>query len=154
LKTIKLRHIGIVVKDIKKNIKIFKSLFGIKLKSKISLQSGNYISNLVGFKKTIMKTCILKISDNNRIELIEYVNPKSYKKKISPNNIGVSHFAITIKSMKTFLKKYKKFKIKLLHKPILNEDKSAVVVYAIINKEIICEVVQVIKKKATFSGGK
>lgn len=56
--------------------------------------------------------------------------------------------------MKTFLKKYKKFKIKLLHKPILNEDKSAVVVYAIINKEIICEVVQVIKKKATFSGGK
>ena len=154
MKTIKLRHLGIVVKDIEKTVTIFRALFGIKLKSKISTQSGKYISRLVGFKNTIMKTCILKISDNNRIELIEYVNPKSLKKKISPNNIGVSHFAITIKSMKNFLNVCKKFKVRLLYKPIFNEDKSAIVVYAIINKEIICEIVQVIKNKAVFSGGK
>ena len=154
MKATKLRHVGIVVEDITKTVTIFKKLFGLKVKSNIVKSSGPYISNLIGFKKAVIKTSILRIEDDNRIEIIEYIKPKMLKKKISPNNLGVSHIALTVSSMKEFLNKVKKFKIKLIGEPILNIDGSVKVVYVIINKEIICEVVEVLSHKAKYSGGK
>jgi hypothetical protein len=154
LKATKLRHVGIVVEDITKTVITFKKLFGLKVKSNIIKSSGPYISNLIGFKRAVIKTAILKIEDDNRIEIIEYVKPKMLKKKISPNNLGVSHIALTVSSMKKFVNKAKKFKIKLIGEPKLNTDRSVKVVYAIINNEIICEVVEVLNGKAKYSGGK
>lgn len=154
MKATKLRHVGIVVEDITKTVITFKKLFGLKVKSNIIKSSGPYISNLIGFKRAVIKTAILKIEDDNRIEIIEYVKPKMLKKKISPNNLGVSHIALTVSSMKKFVNKAKKFKIKLIGEPMLNTDRSVKVVYAIINNEIICEVVEVLNGKAKYSGGK
>jgi hypothetical protein len=108
----------------------------------------------LGFREVEIKTSILKIEDNNRIELIQYKKPKALKKKIAPNNLGVSHFAVTIPSMQKFIKKAKRFKIKFVSKPLLNIDKSAKVAYLKINNEVICEVVEVLRQKAKYSGGK
>ena len=63
-------------------------------------------------------------------------------------------YNLRLSSNQKFIKKAKRFKIKFVSKPLLNIDKSAKVAYLKINNEVICEVVEVLRQKAKYSGGK
>ena len=100
------------------------------------------------------KVCIFELPDKSRLELLEYITPKGKKRSNKSNEIGVSHFAITINNMDKFLKKSKKFKVHFVNKPILSEDKFVKVAYIKVLDEILIEIVEVLNKRADFSGGK
>jgi hypothetical protein len=152
VKVYRLRHIGLVVSDINKFLNIFLKLFNLKLILKPKLIEGQYITKLVGLKNTTIKSCILKLKDNSRLELIQYLIPKPKKKLIKSNDIGVSHFAISVNSINNLYEKSKKYRIRFISEPIFSLDKSVKVAYIVIANEILCEVVEVLNKKALFSG--
>ena len=150
----RVRHIGIVVSNLNKSEKAFKDLFGAKTITPIIKNKGKYINNLVGLRNVYSKVKLLKLKDNSRLELLEYVSPKGKKRSNKSNEIGVSHFAVTIKSMKTFIKKSKNYNTKFISPPIFSPDNFVNVAYVLILNEVLVEVVEVLNKKAEFSGGK
>jgi catechol 2,3-dioxygenase-like lactoylglutathione lyase family enzyme len=150
----RIRHIGIVVSNLNKSVEALKSLLGAKVITNLITNKGSYIDTLVGLRGTTSKVKLLKLKDNSRIELLEYKKPKGKKRSNKSNEIGVSHFAVTIDSMSKFVKKSKKFGTKFINKPILSPDKFVKVAYVLILNEIFVEVVEVLNKKAEFSGGK
>ena len=151
---IRMRHIGIVVSNLSKAMNIFSNLFNLKLKMKPIMNEGKYINTLVGLKNVKSKVCIFELPDKSRLELLEYMSPKGKKRSNKSNEIGVSHFAITINNMDKFLKKSKKFNVQFVNKPILSEDKFVKVAYVKVLNEILIEIVEVLNKRADFSGGK
>ena len=61
---------------------------------------------------------------------------------------------MTIDNLENFVKKSKKYNTKFINKPILSPDNFVKVAYVLIMNEVLVEVVEVLNKKAKFSGGK
>ena len=61
---------------------------------------------------------------------------------------------MTIDNLENFVNKSKKYNIKFINKPILSPDNFVKVAYVLIMNEVLVEVVEVLNKKAKFSGGK
>jgi hypothetical protein len=138
----KTRHIGVVTTKFNDSCRIFKKIFGFNQITKKKLILGNYIENLVALKKVKLNMCHFKTKDKVIIELLEYRSPRSRKKKIKSNNVGVSHLAFSIKSFKLFKKKIKTENIKPLGKIQKSPDGKVLVAYFSMLDEILLEIVQ------------
>ncbi len=71
---ISLRHVGIVVSDLEKSIKLYQYYLGCELVEKFHGLSGQYQEKMVGIKDVVMDVAILRTQDDNRIELLKYKN--------------------------------------------------------------------------------
>ena len=154
VKALTLRHIGIVVSDLHKSIKIYTEFLGCKIVCKNTNLSGKYYDDLVGIKDVIMDIAILKTLDNNRIELLEYKNFSGKKRNpVLSNDIGASHFAITIDDLDSIYESRNMYDVKFISKPLFSPDNFVKVAYVKIMDENIVELVEVFDEKAKYSGG-
>ena len=153
--SIALRHVGIVVSDLEKAILLYRDYLGCELVNKYYGLSGLYQETLVGIKNVNMNVALLRTKDNNRIELLEYKNCLGKKREpVSSNDIGASHFALSVEKIDDLYEKRKKFDVKFISKPLKSPDGFVKVAYAILMNECIVELVQVLDERARFSGGK
>ena len=98
--SVALRHIGIVVSDLEKAVKLYQDYLGCELVVKLPGLTGAFQERLVGIDDVVMNVAILRTQDNNRIELLEYKNCQGKKRKpILSNDIGASHFALTVENI-------------------------------------------------------
>ena len=148
-----LRHIGIVVSDLKKAAKLYQDYLGCELVREYPGISGDYQSKLVGIKDVIMNVAIFRTRDNNRIELLEYENCSGRKRKqVFSNDIGVSHFALTIENIKELYDRRMNYPVKFISPPIKSPDGFVKVAYVILMNECIVELVEVLDEKAKLTG--
>ena len=94
-----IRHIGIVVGDIKKSLAFYRDLLGLEIK-KDMVEKGMYIDTILGLKKTDVRTIKLSAEDGSLVELLWYRFPtskKSNNRKI--NSIGCSHVAFSVNDL-------------------------------------------------------
>jgi len=149
-----LRHIGIVVSSLDKALIIYQNFLGCKIVSTYEGLSGDYQDRLVGIKQVRMNVAILKTSDNNRIELLEYCSHSGKKRNpVLSNDIGASHFAITVKDLDELYKLSIDYDVEFISEPLLSKDGFVKVAYAILMDECIVELVQVLDERAKHSGG-
>ena len=152
--SVALRHIGIVVSDLKKAVKLYQDYLGCELVGVYPGLSGEYQEKLVGINDIIMDVAILRTQDNNRIELLEYKNcPGKKREPILSNDIGASHFALTVKNIDNLYKSRKNFGVSFISEPLLSPDRYVKVAYAVLMDECIVELVEVLDERAKFSGG-
>jgi len=150
----RLRHVGIVVSNINEALNVYENYLGCDLVTKSKILSGEYLDKLLMLKNVSIKTAILRTQDDNRIELIEYISHKGEKRKhILSNNIGASHFAITVEDIEQLYNKRNEYNVKFLNKPLLSPDGYTKVCYAILMDECIVELVEVLDERARYSGG-
>lgn len=127
---IKLRHIGIVVRDLEKSISFYKDMFDLELINKM-VEEGEYIEQLVGIKNASIYWAKLKAMDGTVIELLEYKNSEVQEKNNYPaNRLGCSHIAITVKDIEVIYNKLLEYDCKCEYKPIFSPDKKVKVMYA------------------------
>ena len=91
-----IRHIGIVVGDIKRSISFYRDSLGLVIK-KDMVEKGTYIDTVLGLNKVDIRTVKLSAGDGGLVELLYYRFPgskKNCKKKI--NDIGCAHVAFTV----------------------------------------------------------
>jgi catechol 2,3-dioxygenase-like lactoylglutathione lyase family enzyme len=112
------RHTGIVVYNLKKSYKFYKSL-GLELVSNI-IEEGNYFNNLIGETKLKAKVLKLKSKDNIIIEIIDYLNVKKKKAKKPKTMIttGTMHMCFTVSNIEKIFHKLKKNKIFFFSPPL------------------------------------
>ena len=149
-----LRHIGIVVSSLDRALTIYKEYLGCEVVSSYKGLSGDYQDKLVGLKNVKMNVIILKTYDNNRIELLEYLShPGRKRNPVLSNDIGASHFAISVKNIDDLYKLKDNYDVEFISEPLLSKDGYVKVAYAILMDECIVELVQVLNQKAKYSGG-
>ena len=151
---IALRHIGIVVSNLSKAVSLYKDYLGCELVGDYPGLSGAYQEKLVGINNVEMDVAILKTQDNNRIELLEYKNCFGKKREpVLSNDIGASHFALTVKNIDHLYENRNNFDVSFISEPLMSPDGFVKVAYAILMDECIVELVEVFDKRARYSGG-
>jgi catechol 2,3-dioxygenase-like lactoylglutathione lyase family enzyme len=152
--SVALRHIGIVVSDLEKAVKLYQDYLGCELMVDLPGLTGAFHEKLVGIKKVIMNVAILRTKDDNRIELLEYKNCLGKKRDpILSNDVGASHFALTVENIDKLYESRKDFGVSFISEPLLSPDGYVKLAYAILMDECIVELVEVLDERAKFSGG-
>ena len=108
---IKIRHTGIVTKNLKQSLNFWVKTLGFKVKKKLN-ERGELIDKVIGYKNVRVKT--LKLADNygNLIEILYFFNsPKLKKITIKPYTNGYTHISLTVKNIQSIYKVLKKKKI-------------------------------------------
>lgn len=126
---LKLRHIGIVVRDLKKSVQFYEDLFGLVVANEM-LENGKYVEDLVGIKDASIKWAKLKAKDGTVFELLEYQNSPFYEKENYPaNRLGCSHVAISVKNIESIYEKLQKYNCKCNSEPLFSPDGKVKVMY-------------------------
>jgi len=140
-----LRHIGIVVSDLEKALKLYKDYLGCEIINEYYNLSGKYHETLVGIKNVRMNVVILCTKDNNRIELLEYENcPGKKRKPVLSNDIGASHVSLSVDNIDELYNKKNNYDVSFISKPLRSPDGFVKLAYAIFMDECIIELVQVL----------
>ena len=100
---IKIRHTGIVTKNINQSLNFWCKKIGFKIKAS-ALESGKTIDNVLGYKKVKVKTYKLKDKNNNIVEILYFLNaPKINKNKIKTYSEGYTHISLTVKNIINYI---------------------------------------------------
>ena len=142
-----IRHIGLVVSDLKKSINFWCNNLGFKIFKKLD-EKGPFIDALIGYKNVKLKT--VKISDKrgNLIELLYFKNPpkKFLPWKGNTYSKGFTHLALKVKNINHLYKRLKKKGIKFNCKPKISNDGKAKVTYCRTPEGVFLELVQIVNE--------
>jgi len=119
----KIDHINIVVTDIKKSEKFYVEVLNL-VKSKEMHLNAPWMKELTGFKQPNAKCIFLETSSQNcRIELLEYISPKTKKNNsylsYSLNTEGIRHIAFEIDDIFKIYYNAIQYGVEFISKPIL-----------------------------------
>ena len=139
---IKLRHIGIVVRDLKKSVEFYKDIFNLSIYKEM-VEEGKYVEDLVGIKNASISWSKLEAKDGTIIELLEYKNnPHSKKDNYMANRLGCSHIAVSVEDIEKTYLKLQSYNCKCNSKPLFSPDKKVKVMYCHDIDGTILEIVQ------------
>tara|TARA_B110000444_G_C18744445_1_gene549584 strand:- start:419 stop:850 length:432 start_codon:yes stop_codon:yes gene_type:complete len=126
---VKIRHAGMVTKNINESMFFWNKLLGFKVK-KILNEQGELLDKVLGYKGVKVKTIKLADYNGNLIEILYFQNsPKENNYRIKPYTKGMTHISVTVKNInKIFLKLVKK-KIKFNAEPQKSEDGKVLMTY-------------------------
>ncbi len=127
----KLRHVGITVTDMEKSLKLYKDYFGFEVVWD-DLETGEFISNLMGEKDVRVNTVKMKDSDGGMIELLHFHshledNNENLKSKV--RKVGCSHFALTVENLDKVYNDLTDMELEFICEPQISPDGNAKVCF-------------------------
>ena len=126
---IKIRHTGIVSKNLKKSIYFWVNLIGFRVVKTLN-EEGDLIDKIIGYKNAKVKTIKLEDNFKNLIEILFFLNsPKQPKTKIKPYSLGYTHISLTVKNINYLYKNLKKNKIIFNSAPKISAEGRVIMTY-------------------------
>ena len=96
---VKIRHTGIVTKNLKKSLLFWNKYLGFKILKEAN-EKGNLIDKIMQYKKVKVKTIKLLDKNGGLIEILYFKNsPKIKNNEIKPYSNGITHISITVKDI-------------------------------------------------------
>ena len=142
---IKIRHTGVVVRDLIKSLKFYEGL-GFKLVSR-QIEQGDFIDQVVGLKKVKVETAKLLSPCGGMLELLRYHSHpirKDYSKQQS-NKLGCSHIALSVSSITRTLKVISEFGGSFVNPPAKSQCGNYLVAYCHDLEGTLIELVEELK---------
>ncbi len=113
----KFRHVGIIVKDLKKSQKFYVNVLG--LKKVVSLtEKGTYLNKLINTNQLEAKVLKLKTECGTIVEIIEFSKKNLQSRKNFMDVIGTMHMCFTVKNIEKLYKKIKKKGFRCFSNPL------------------------------------
>lgn len=116
----KIDHLNIVVEDIETSKKFYIDVLDFK-QTKSFILEGEWLETITGFKNCKAKCVFLEPKSKNcRIELLEYISPKTIKSNNDQNKLnfqGLRHIALEVDDIDTVYEKAKEFGVKSYSNP-------------------------------------
>lgn len=138
------RHVGITVKDLKKALKFYNHLLGLKLVKKMD-ESGAFISRISGLRNIKVTTVKLAADDNSLVELLLYYShPAKKLGKSKIYDVGISHFAFTVEDVDKTYKRLLRAGVRFNSPPQVSPDGYAKVGFCRDFEGNLIELVQVL----------
>ena len=137
---INFRHSGLVTQNIKKSLRFYNKILGLRIIKK-SNEEKQYIEKLLKIKDGNLTTYKLGIKSKIFLELLDFKK----KKKNMPlklNENGLTHLSLTVRNMDKIVSKLKKNKIKFNSKVLISDDKKVKVVFCKTPENIYLELVE------------
>ena len=125
---INIRHIGIVVSDLEKSLRFYRDLLGFETK-KDNIESGEYIDLFLGLEEVVVQTVKMTLENGDMIELLHYKTNKKKPEKIEINQIGCTHFALTVKDIEATYRRFMEQDIEFVNPPHLSSNGLAKVAF-------------------------
>lgn len=138
------RHVGIVSSNISESLNFYCDLLDFKIEKK-TIENPEFIKIILNLDCKV-KLETFKLSKNNQIylELLNFKNAfGSNSKRIT--DIGITHFALTIRDSLSLHKKIIKNGYTALSEPTMNEDGSVRVFFVIGPDNVYIELVEILK---------
>jgi catechol 2,3-dioxygenase-like lactoylglutathione lyase family enzyme len=136
------RHTGLVVRDLEKSLKFYEVL-GFKL-WKREIETGDFISTVVGIMEVSVETAKLKAVDNSMLEILQYhSHPQSKDFSNAPSNqLGCSHIAFTVDNIMNVCKLIQEMGGSVVNQPVLAPSGKVKVAYCHDIDGILMELVE------------
>lgn len=141
---INLRHIGIVTDNLEKSLEFYKDILGLEIKTE-SLENKDFIDRVLKLKNASLKTVKLMDKKGGIVELLHYDNPQSKIIKRGINDLGLSHFALTVEGLDSLYDKTSSNDIEFISVPTLTPNNKAKVCFCYDPNGVMIELVEEIK---------
>jgi hypothetical protein len=145
---VKIRHVGVVVKDLELWLAILVEDFKFYI-WRDQIEEGQFISDLVGILKTKVRTVKLKDSNNSVIELLQFESPtKHYEEPsgLQPNSLGITHIALQVTSIDDAIGKLFARGFSPICAPLVSADGLAKVSYVRGPEKVLLEIVELVSE--------
>lgn len=139
------RHVGIVVDDCDKYIRIFQTCLDFYLISD-EIESGEFISHLLSLNQVKIRVVKLRDQNGNVIEFIHYLNYAIKKQDVRVHSKGITHFAINTPDVEAAIANLHAFGIIPINTPKTNQTGDFKVVYMDFGEDFFVELVENIKQ--------
>ncbi len=140
-----LRHVGIAVTDMEKSLRLYQGIFNLEVVWD-EIEQGKFIDRLSDIDNIVVRTVKLKDVNGGMIELLQYIShPKSSPGKYWINDIGCSHFAITVDNIDNMYTTLVDFGLTFNYKPQLSVDGKAKVAFCRDMDDVLIEIVEQVK---------
>ena len=109
-------HTGFVVKNLDQSLHFYLNILGLKIERGPGVQSGKWLSDVVGLKNVELKMAFVGTGDGHSIELFEYVNPKG-KGRIDMDKVfipGSAHCAFLVDDILGWYKQLKENNLEII----------------------------------------
>lgn len=138
----KIRHTGIVTKDLRKSLLFWNKYLKFKIYKQAN-ENGEIIDRIMLYKDVKVKTIKLKDSSGMLIELLFFKNSPAIKKnKIKPYSNGITHISITVKNIKKLYNFLLKKNVNFNSEPRLSSDGKVIMTYCKTPEGAFLELVQ------------
>ncbi len=139
----KIRHTGIVVKNIKKSLDFYRDFLELSIFSEDE-ERGPFIEKVVGIDGVDLKWIKLKLPDGNLIEIIEYISHpyKNLVKDSSANKIGCPHIAFSVDDIEKLYDDFIEKGYRCVNPPALSLNGKVKVMYCYDPDDVILEFVE------------
>ena len=137
---INFRHSGLVTQNIKKSLRFYNKILGLRIIKK-SNEEKQYIEKLLKIKDGNLTTYKLGIKSKIFLELLDFKKKKK-NMPLKVNENGLTHLALTVRDMDKIVSKLKKNKIKFNSKVLISDDKKVKVVFCKTPENIYLELVE------------
>ena len=141
-----IRHIGIVVQNLKKAKEFYKNLLGFKI-IKVKGESGEYIDKVLAMKNAAVKTVKMAAKNGNLIELLYFKSrPIRHNQKQKLYTRGYTHVAFGVEKIDLTYEKLKKKGVFFNSPPQVSPDGYAKVAFCRDPEGNFIELVEVLEK--------
>lgn len=141
-----LRHVGIVVRDIEQWIGFLVGNLGFECWID-QIESGRFVSNLIGIPETTVRTVKLKDKKSGVIELLSFITPSDNLEsnhEITPNSLGITHIALQVDFLDRTLESLSKLGYTPISPAAISENGQAKVCYLRGPESVLFELVELI----------
>lgn len=138
----KIRHTGIVVRDLNRALDFYKSL-GLKVLSR-QVEEGPCIEQIVGLEKVRVETAKLASLCGGSLELLQYHSHPIQEEiiKQASNKLGCSHIALSVFSIKDTMLKITRLGGSSINDPTLSKCGNYLVAYCHDCEGVLIEIVE------------
>lgn len=146
----RIRHVGLVVRDLEKSMRFYCGVLGLSVYKRYSEPSGEFIDKLTGIKNVSLEWVKLSAPDGGLIELLKYrshPDPSASEKPADfpSNRLGCSHVALTVRDLASLHKKLLENGHHCNSEPLLAPSGKAKILYCHDPDGIIVELIEDIK---------
>jgi len=141
----KIRHVGITVRDIDKSLYFYRDILGFTVVREMN-ESGRFIDDISGLNNVKVNTVKLNTPSQNggMIELLCYESHTSSVHHDPIFKCGISHFALTVENIDEIYKKLSSENIVFNCKPKISDDGGAKVTFCRDFENNLIELVEVL----------
>jgi catechol 2,3-dioxygenase-like lactoylglutathione lyase family enzyme len=141
---VRVRHIGIVCKDLLASLQFYCDFLGYKIYRQID-EAGEFISTILGSPNIHVKTVKLSLSGGNtQIELLVFDNPKIFERSADMFVSGLTHFALQVDNVDSLYKKLIRHNVFFISPPQLSDDGLAKVCFCRDPDGVFIELVELV----------
>ncbi len=138
------RHVGIVVKDMKKAIRFYGDILGLRIATDAQ-ESGRYIGTVLGINNCSVRTVKMSCGSGSLVELLCYKAGSFKARRRDIRAPGYSHIAFTVDNINSIYRQLISRGIKFVSSPQISPDGKAKVAFCSDPEGNFIELVEQIK---------